>query len=97
MSKATRSGKSFTFTESRCHLLDKKRNVVATGSKVGNILNCIDEQGTTHAATICSSVDTKEEIWHRRFGHIGMKNLQKLAADQLVNGLDYDVTKDKIL
>ena len=57
-------------------------------------LNCIDEQGTTHAATICSNGDTKEEIWHRRFGHLGMKNLPKLATDQLVNGLDYDVTKD---
>ena len=96
VSKATRSGKSFTFTESCCHLLDEKWNVVDTGSKVGNMyyLNCIDEQGTTHAETICSSGDTKEEIWHRRFGHLGMKNLQKLATDQLVNGLDYDVTKD---
>ena len=56
-------------------------------------LNYIDEQGTTHAATICSSGDTKE-IWHRRFGYLGMKNLQKQATDQLVNGLDYDVTKD---
>ena len=37
VSKATRSGKSFTFTESCCHLLDEKRNVVATGSKVGNV------------------------------------------------------------
>ena len=57
-------------------------------------LNCIDEQGTTHAAIICSGGDTKKEIWHQRFGHLGMKNLQKLATDQLVNGLDYDVTKD---
>ena len=83
---------------SQSHLLDEKRNVVATGSKVGNMyyLNCIDEQGTTYAATICSSGDSKEEIWHRRFGHPGMKNLQKLATDQLVNGLDYDVTKDII-
>ena len=66
VSKATRSGKLFTLTESCCHLLDEKRNVVATGSKVGNMyyLNCIDEQGTTYAATICSSGDTKEEIWH---------------------------------
>ena len=56
-------------------------------------LNCIDEQRTTHAATICSSGDTKEEIWHRHFGHLGMKNLQKLATDRLGNGLDYDVTK----
>ena len=64
VSKTTRSGKSFTFTESCCHLQDEKRNVVATGSKVGNMyyLNCIDEQRTTHAATICSSGDTKEEI-----------------------------------
>ena len=63
--------------------------------KVGSMyyLNCIDEQGTTHAATICSGGDTNE-IWHRHFGHLGMKNLQKLATDQLVNGLDYDVTKD---
>ena len=37
VSKATRSGKSFTFTESCCNLLDEKRNVVATGSKVGNM------------------------------------------------------------
>ena len=57
-------------------------------------MNSIDEQGITHAATICSSSDTKEEIWHRRFGHLGMKNLQKLATDQLINGLDYDVTKE---
>ena len=81
--------------QSCCHLLDEKLNVIATGSKVGNMyyLNCIDEQGTTHAATICCG-DTKEKIWHQHFGHLGMKNLQKLATDQLVNGLDYDVTKD---
>ena len=74
VSKATRSGKLFTFTESCCHLLDEKRNIVATGSKVGNMyyLNCIDEQGTIHAATICLSGDTKEEIWHQRFGHLRM-------------------------
>ena len=66
VSKATRSGKSFTFTESCCHLLDEKRNVVATGSKVGNMyyLNCIDEQGTIHATTMCSRGDTKGEICH---------------------------------
>ena len=65
VSKATRSGKSFTFTESCCHLLHGKRNVEATGSKVGNMyyLNSIDEQGTTHAVTVCSSGDTKDS-WH---------------------------------
>ena len=42
--------------------MNEKLNVVATGSKIANMyyLNCIDEQGTTHAAAICSSGDTKE-------------------------------------
>ena len=57
-------------------------------------LICIEGQGSAHAATICSSGDTKEEIWHRRFSYLGTKNLQKLAREQLVTGLDYDVTKD---
>ena len=37
MSRATRSGKSFTFTESCCQLLDEKQRIVATGSKVRNM------------------------------------------------------------
>ena len=40
------------------------------------------------------SGDMKEEIWHQYFGHLGAKNLQKRARDQLVTGLHYDVTKD---
>ncbi len=36
---------------------------------------------------------TKEDIWHRRFGHLGERNLCKLAENSLVNGFDYDVSK----
>ena len=91
VSRATRSGKSFTFTESCCQLLDEKQRIVATGSKVGNkyYLNCIKGQGATHTATACSSGNTKE-IWHRCFGHHGANNLQKTVKEQL----DYDVIKD---
>ena len=37
--------------------------------------------------------ETKEKIWHRRFGHLGIQNLQKLARDKLVSGFDFDTSK----
>ena len=33
------------------------------------------------------------EVWHCRFGHLGVRNLQNLAKDDLVSGYDY-VSKD---
>ena len=32
---------------------------------------------------------TKEDLWHHRFGHLSVKNLQKLARDKLVDEFDY--------
>ena len=38
--------------------------------------------------------ESKEDKWHRRFGHLGVRNLQKLAKEKLVNGFDYDPSKE---
>lgn len=35
-----------------------------------------------HAAATCSNNDTREEIWHRRYGHFGAKNSQKLVKSK---------------
>ena len=35
----------------------------------------------------------KENVWHRQFGHLGVRNLQKLAKDKLADGFDYDLSK----
>ena len=37
--------------------------------------------------------ETKESIWHRRFGHLGIQNLQRLAREKLVDGFDFDVSE----
>ena len=37
---------------------------------------------------------TKEDLWHHRFGHLSMKNLQKLAHDNLVKDYDYSFSKE---
>jgi hypothetical protein len=36
----------------------------------------------------------KQNIWHRRYGHIGIQNLKRLANDKLVNGFNFDVSKE---
>jgi len=37
--------------------------------------------------------ETMEDTWHRRFGHLGARNLQKLAKHRMVDGFDFDATK----
>ena len=41
-------------------------------------------------------VTRKEDVWHRRYGHLGVQRLKQLAASQLVDGFDYDSTKKTI-
>ena len=35
----------------------------------------------------------EKKFWHRRYGHLGAKDLQKLVRENMINGLDFDVTK----
>ena len=75
--------------------LDEKGKIISTATKFRNLyyLNFEEKQVSAHAARTCSNNDTREEIWHRRYGHVGAKNLQKLVREIMVNGLDFDVTK----
>ena len=36
----------------------------------------------------------KKYTWHRRFGHLGVGSLQKLADQKLVKGFNYDSSKE---
>ena len=55
-------------------------------------LNC----PTDHQANAAKnqSPDTKEDIWHRRYGHLGLHNLKKLSKKELVDGFDYNVSRE---
>ena len=69
--------------------------LIATGTRVGSLyyLDCLTGCQNVNV-TGSDHVESKEEVWHRRFGHLGVRNLQKLAKDELVSGYDYDVSKD---
>eukprot|EP00794_Sanderia_malayensis_P003848 gene3848-4384_t len=85
--KLTKTGKAVMFGEPQCTILDDDKKTVAVANKVGGLyyLNVADGRQADHT-TVAS---TNETTWHRRYGHVGFKSLEILAANQLVNGFDY--------
>ena len=41
-------------------------------------------------------MENKESIWHRRLGHLGIRSLKQLARDRMVNGFDFDSSKEAL-
>lgn len=74
----------------------KEGAVAATATKPGNLcqLNFIQQRITTNAVSTCKNEDKKEAIWHRRYAHLRKKNLERIAKDHLVEGLDYNISKN---
>ena len=100
ISKAASNGKSFEFGQSHCNIIDNKFGVTGTATKYGNLyyLNCAGSNLSAkenHTAMKCASTDrTKESIWYRRYGHLGARNLERIAKEQLVDGFDYEPKKE---
>ena len=87
---ASKKGKVTSFSEMRCEIRDSKSKLVASGHREGS-LYYLDHKGPIHQA--CSSSDcnsSKESIWHRRFGHLGIQGIQTLAKNKMVSGLDFN-------
>ena len=80
MSKATKSGKTVKFDEDGCHILDESQKLIATAKRVGNLyyLNRTDSGHHANPTVESSSVASKEDTCHKRYGHLGVQNLQKL-------------------
>ena len=95
VSKVTEAGKTMRSDAANCQLLDGNRKLIAVGVKVGDLyyLNCHNGLQQTSMAQ-SKSQKTKEDVWHQRFGHLGARNLEKLAKDKLVDGFDYDASKE---
>ena len=93
VAKATEAGKMITFGETEGEIVDDQGETVAIASKAGSLyyLNCepLDNQSINSA-----SHQANEDLWHRRFGHLGERSLCRLKKDGLVHGFDYDVSKE---
>ena len=66
--------------------------MVAKATKIGSLYQ-LDHKPNHERASFAEKPDTREDIWHKRFGHLGIGSLQKLAREKLADGFDFDPTK----
>ena len=92
VAKASQKGKIVKFTKSACYILDQRHKMVAKATKIGSLYQ-LDHKPNHERASFAEKPDTREDIWHKRFGHLGIGSLQKLAREKLADGFDFDPTK----
>ena len=90
VSQLGKTGKTTEFSGSGCKIKSKSGTVVASARSVGNLyyLN-IAQCEQVHVVD-----QTKEDVWHRRYGHLNVQSLRKLARENLVEGFTYDMNKE---
>ena len=81
------------FTKCACYILDKTHKIIAKSTKIGSLYQ-LDHKVNTEQANFAEKPDTKEDIWHKRFGHLGIGSLQKLVKQKLVDGFDFDSSRE---
>ena len=99
VSKAAKAaGKVVKFTETGCDILDSNKTVITVATRVGSLyhLNCQADNEQINAA-VNKSKETKEDTWHRRYGHLGVRNQQKLAEEKLVDDFDFNSSREPSL
>ena len=86
VSKASEAGKVTQFDEAGCRILNADSKVIATAVRCGSLyfLNCQSLEKSNVA----------EDVWHKRFGHLSIGSLRQLAADGLVDGFNFDKSKE---
>ena len=89
VSKVSKAGKVTEFDRSGCQIVDSNKKLIACGSRCGSlyILEC---ESCDHATVALA----KEDVWHRRYGHLGAQGLRQLAVEGLVEGFDYGGSKN---
>lgn len=90
VSKMVEAGKTTKFDKSGCEILNEEKKVIAFATRAGNLYHleyCRKHEKVNTAET------EKEQLWHRRYGHIGEQTLKKLATGKLVKQFNYDVSK----
>ena len=93
VTKASQTGKVVKFTKSACYILDRNHKIVAKATKVGSFYQ-LDHKPNYERVNVAKQPETKEDMWHKRYGHLGVSSLQKLANKNLVDGFDFNLSQD---
>ena len=92
VSRATEARKRVTFSKNGCEFSNEHGQITAFATKQSSLYHlelCRKSQESVYAV----QKESKERLWHRRFGHLNEQSLQKLMKKKLVNQLDYDISR----
>ena len=78
--KATGAGKNVKFYNTSCkfEIINSIDETVAFATKQGNFY-CLEFLRKSHESANAAQKESKEHLWHRRFGHLSEQGMQKLA------------------
>lgn len=79
-----KAAEAIKFNKSGCKIISKNaKKVTAKAKRVGNLyyLECKENQSLNVV------VQSKERLWHRRYGHLGKQSVKKLEKGILIKGL----------
>ncbi len=96
---ATKQHKEITFKGSQCYIRDSMTQLlsaVGTATPSGlYLLDCRSEaQPTSRVHVQTAAIQNDTQLWHKRFGHLGIQNLKRLVTQRLVKGLNSDLASE---
>ncbi len=96
ISKAVERGIQFKFNERGCIVRDASGRLITVASKSGNLFQVptVESQNSAGDKPVEQCHLSKEELWHRRYGHLNTASLKELASNELVEEFDYQTTKE---
>ena len=89
--RAVDTKKTVHFNDASCEFWNESGEIMAFCVREGSLyyLNCtMKSQESVNVA----QEESKERLWHRRFGHLNEQSTQKLVKKGMVNKLDYDTS-----
>ena len=93
VSKAVEKGVSVMFDESRYVIHDTNQTIITVPAKAGGLYHTNTAPVEVHSMMAHYSSFSREDLLHRRYGHLSVKSLKKLARDDLVKDFDYSASK----
>ena len=92
VSQCVKKGKQVLFEDDSCKIVHHG-SVIARGKKLKNLY--VLDTCPTAKSFVASEKTPDPDLWHRRFCHIGINNINKMIREELVNGLDIKTTSQQ--
>ena len=80
-----RRGATVTFKDDKCKI-SRNSKILAMGEIQGKLYTL--KIAKEHVNIAKQQPETDHYLWHCRFGHLGMNNVNKLIEENMVNGMD---------